>query len=255
MLMKTMKFIWVCLLLLCPLLVQAQHNLFSKYGDVKGVSSVYISKTMMEMNPNFLTGDVYIGKVAKRLNSVQILSTKDRDLQASMLKDIRSLLRSSKYELLMKQKGSSATSEVYVNRKGDKIKEFIMMMHGTVMHGAVSLKFVYMEGEMTPDDIKMLMLYQKPRMDTSCNLSRMLDGACDLADAEMWEGLQGLEELEALKSLEGLKGLENLKELESLKDLGRLKDSGSLKKEMDSETWKQFEESMRQLERDLKSLE
>ena len=72
-----------------------------------------------------------------------------------MAKDIRSLVQSSKYELLMKQKSTVSGSEVYVNRKGSKVKELIM-----VMNGASSLKFVYMEGDMTTDDIKKLMLYQ-----------------------------------------------------------------------------------------------
>lgn len=99
--------------------------------------------------------DLYIGKVAEHLNSVQVLSTRDNKIREEMAKDIRSLVQSSKYELLMKQKGTTSGSEIYVNRKGSKIKELIM-----VMVGASSLKFVYMEGDMTTDDIKKLMLYQ-----------------------------------------------------------------------------------------------
>lgn len=34
--MKTMKFILACVLLLSPLLCQAQKNLFNKYNDMKG---------------------------------------------------------------------------------------------------------------------------------------------------------------------------------------------------------------------------
>ena len=122
--MKTMKFILVCVLLLSPLFCQAQKNLFNKYNDMKGVSSVYISKAMMELNPNLFMKDLYIGKVAEHLNSVQVLSTRDNKIREEMAKDI-------------------------------KIKELIM-----VMDGASSLKFVYMEGDMTTDDIKKLMLYQ-----------------------------------------------------------------------------------------------
>ena len=82
-------------------------------------------------------------------------STHDNKVREEMAKDIRSLVQSSKYELLMKQKSTVSGSEVYVNRKGSKVKELIM-----VMNGASSLKFVYMEGDMTTDDIKKLMLYQ-----------------------------------------------------------------------------------------------
>ena len=34
------------------MLCQAQKNIFNTYNDMKGVSSVYISKAMIEMNPN-----------------------------------------------------------------------------------------------------------------------------------------------------------------------------------------------------------
>ena len=94
-------------------------------------------------------------KRQEHLNSVQVLSTHDNKVREEMAKDIRSLVQSSKYELLMKQKSTVSGSEVYVNRKGSKVKELIM-----VMNGASSLKFVYMEGDMTTDDIKKLMLYQ-----------------------------------------------------------------------------------------------
>ena len=67
--MKTMKMILAGVLLMLPLLCQAQKNLFNKYGDMKGVSSVYISKAMIETNPNLFTKDVYIGKVSGQLNS------------------------------------------------------------------------------------------------------------------------------------------------------------------------------------------
>ena len=56
--MKTMKMILAGVLLMLPLLCQAQKNLFNKYGDMKGVSSVYISKAMIETNPNLFTKDV-----------------------------------------------------------------------------------------------------------------------------------------------------------------------------------------------------
>ena len=108
---------------------------------MKGVSSVYISKAMMELNPNLFMKDLYIGKVAEHLNSVQVLSTHDNKVREEMAKDIRSLVQSSKYELLMKQKSTVSGSEVYVNRKGSKVKELIM-----VMNGASSLKLYIWKG-------------------------------------------------------------------------------------------------------------
>ena len=72
-----------------------------------------------------------------------------------MRKDIKALVESSKYDLLMKQKGVVSSSEFYVNRKGDKVRELIM-----IIDGAASLKYVYLEGEMTLKDIQSIMKYQ-----------------------------------------------------------------------------------------------
>lgn len=121
----------------------------------RSLSSVYISKAMLEMNPSLFTKDIYIGKAASQLNSVQIVSTMDKMIKVDLLKDIRELVKSSRYELLMKQKGTVSSSEFYVSRKGDKVKELIM-----VTNGAASLKFVYLEGEMTTKDVQNILLYQ-----------------------------------------------------------------------------------------------
>ena len=153
--MKTVKLVFVSLLLALPRLGQAQQELFKKYSDRKNVSSVYISKAMLEMNPSLFTKDISIGKAASQLHSVQIVSPMDNNIKTDMLTDIRELVKSSRYELLMKQKGTVSSSEFYVSRKGDKGKELIM-----VPTGAASLKFVYLEGEMTTKDVQNILLYQ-----------------------------------------------------------------------------------------------
>ena len=73
MIMKLNKILLAGVLLMLPLLCQAQKNIFNTYNDMKGVSSVYISKAMIEMNPNLFTKDIYIGKVSGKLDCVQIL--------------------------------------------------------------------------------------------------------------------------------------------------------------------------------------
>lgn len=232
------------MLLLLPLLCQAQKNLFSKYGDMKGVSSVYISKVMIESNPNLFAKDIYIGKVSGQLNSVQILSTMDNNVKKDLRKDLRSLVQSSKYELLMKQKGTVSSSEFYLSRKGDKVKELIM-----IIDGAATLKFVYLEGDMTLKDIQRIMMYQNTSWnDGNMNIYQMPEinlPEINLAEIEKlkdkdWLGDLGLSKQIAVKSL---KGVTKLKNMESLKD------------QMDADTWKQFEKSMEQLEKRLKELE
>ena len=175
--MKLNKILLAGVLLMLPLLCQAQKNIFNTYNDMKGVSSVYISKAMIEMNPNLFTKDIYIGKVSGKLESVQIVSTMDNNIKKDLRKDLRTLVQSSKYELLMKQKGNVSSSEFYINRKGDKVKELIM-----IIDGAANLKFVYLEGEMTLKDIQNIMMYQNTSMNAGGNVYRIVDGTLDLAD-------------------------------------------------------------------------
>lgn len=198
--MKLNKILLAGVLLMLPLLCQAQKNIFNTYNDMKGVSSVYISKAMIEMNPNLFTKDIYIGKVSGKLESVQIVSTMDNNIKKDLRKDLRTLVQSSKYELLMKQKGNVSSSEFYINRKGDKVKELIM-----IIDGAANLKFVYLEGEMTLKDIQNIMMYQNTSMNVGGNVYRIVDGTLDLADLGVLDGLKGLE---SLQGLEGLKSLE-----------------------------------------------
>lgn len=194
--MKTMKMILAVLLLMLPLMCQAQKSLFDKYNDMKGVSSVYISKAMIDMNPTLFTKDIYIGKVSGQLNGVQILSTMDGNIKKDLRKDLRSLVQASKYELLMKQKSRVSSSEFYINRKGDKVKELIM-----IIDGAATLKYVYLEGEMTLKDIQNIMLYQNTGLNENVNVYHI--PGIELADARVWISFE-----ERMKKLD--KRLENL---------------------------------------------
>lgn len=212
--MKNIRLLLVSMLLIFPLLGQAQQELFKKYSDMKNVSSVYISKAMLDMNPSLFTEDIYIGKAASQLNSVQIISTMDNKIKPEILKDIRAQIKSSHYELLMKQKGTVSSSEFYVSRKGDKVKELVM-----VINGAASLKFVYLEGEMTTKDVQNILLYQNTGEYTVPSRRFQLDAlqAMDIQVPDI-----------------------------DLKDLQRT---------FNSDEWKKFLEDMKKLDKDLKVLE
>lgn len=212
--MKNIRLLLVSMLLIFPLLGQAQQELFKKYSDMKNVSSVYISKAMLDMNPSLFTEDIYIGKAASQLNSVQIISTMDNKIKPEMLKDIRAQIKSSHYELLMKQKGTVSSSEFYVSRKGDKVKELVMVINGTA-----SLKFVYLEGEMTTKDVQNILLYQNTGEYTVPSRRFQLDAlqAMDIQVPDI-----------------------------DLKDLQRT---------FNSDEWKKFLGDMKKLDKDLKVLE
>lgn len=148
--MKLLRFALLFIfMLLCPMGICAQKHLYEKYSEMKNVSSVYISKTMLEMQPNLYTKDVYIGKVAGKLDAVYILSTMHNDVRKNMKKDVDDFVKKGKYELLMKQQGVVSGSSFYVKKKGEKITELIM-----ITDGAAKLNFVHLVGDLTIKDIQ-----------------------------------------------------------------------------------------------------
>lgn len=149
--MKNLKVILLALFWIGGSAVAMAQNssVYEKYNEMKNVSSVYISKTMLEMDPNLYTNDLYIGKVAGQLDAVYILSTMMGDIRKNMKKDIDDYIKKGKYELLMKQQGVVSGSSFYMKRKGDRVRELIM-----VTDGSAKLSFVHLVGSMTLEDIQ-----------------------------------------------------------------------------------------------------
>ena len=101
-----------------------------------------------------------------------------------------------------------------------------------IIDGAATLKFVYLEGEMTLKDIQNIMMYQG---NTGWNgvIPGLQVNKLDLAD---------------------LNALPNGDWVEDLKGLSKLTDMESLKEYMDSDAWKRFEKQMEKLEERLENL-
>ena len=194
--MKTNRLFLAGVLLLLPLLCQAQ-GLFAIYSDMNNVSSVYISKAMIEMNPELYTKDVNVGKLAKQLELVQILSTMDNGIKREMRRDIESVVRAQKYELLMKQNGIVSRMAFYVMRKGETVQDLIM-----VVDGAATLKYVRLVGDMTIKDIQNIMKSQK----TSDNINfRIPTHDINNAFKEISIALGELKKIEGITELKDFK--------------------------------------------------
>ncbi|MFV0545450.1 MAG: DUF4252 domain-containing protein [Bacteroides sp.] len=216
--MRTNYFILTLIALMLALGAKAQNKLFDKYSDMRNVSSVYISKAMLSVQTEILTDDVNIGKVANELEGIYIISTLDKAIKTELRKDIQKLISNGKYELLMKQKGTASNSAFYIQRKGEKIRELIM-----VMDGAASLRFIALVGNLSIKDI------QNITKDESCNYNYNFPPinfeayAVNIDDMNI--DLSGLKAID-MKDFEGLmdsKSLKELKELQNIKSLKELK--------------------------------
>jgi len=151
--MKPFTSICIIVLLLGGFLSSSAYTqespIFDKYGDKPNVKSVYISKTMLEAQPDRYTKELKLDKVVGQLDAIYMVSVMlQDDTRKGMHADIERYIKNGKYEVLMKQKSTVSSSAIYIRKKGDKVKELIMVTD------AGTLTFLQLYGEMTIKDLQ-----------------------------------------------------------------------------------------------------
>ena len=71
--MKRIKII--LLLFLCSMFTYAQNSFYNKFANMDGVSSVYISKAMLNMVSGIGGADVDIAKIAPKLDNIMVIKS------------------------------------------------------------------------------------------------------------------------------------------------------------------------------------
>lgn len=93
-------------------------GLYEKYTGHKEVSSVYISKAMLELLPmNELSAGFDFTTLQGKIESLTILSTEAAGLVKKMRKDFRELAENKSYEKLMCIKEDDSVITIYIRKK------------------------------------------------------------------------------------------------------------------------------------------
>ena len=124
--MKT-RYILMVLCLFCTSMVFAQNKLFDKYADMDNVTSIYISKAMFQMMPATVNAGVNLSNLKGKLESLQLLTSDNKDRKAQMKKDFSELVTSQLQEL-MRVKDDKSNVRFYSNTQGDQIKELLLLV-------------------------------------------------------------------------------------------------------------------------------
>ena len=114
------------LLTACSLVSYAQDNLFDKFSDMDGISSVYISKTLLSMMPDVEADGIDIGKIANKLESIQILSSEKPALIERLRKETAFIYPRNGYEELMRIKEDGELTTIYLKELKSGQKEFVL---------------------------------------------------------------------------------------------------------------------------------
>lgn len=109
--------------------IYAQEDMFERLSDHKDITTVYISKSLLKMMPDINAGGANIKGLAGKLEQLEIYNSEESKEAAKLMKqEIAGLLKSKKYEILMKVKEKDNTVTFYVYKEKDRIKDLIMFV-------------------------------------------------------------------------------------------------------------------------------
>ena len=121
-------YIFSLLLTLSTLFCQAQQSFFDKYAEMDGVSSVYITKSMLKMFPSMSgkINGVDVGNLASKLENIQILSADEPNIIEQLRKDTKHISTKNGYEELLRVRDDGDKTTIYFKEK-KKNSEFILI--------------------------------------------------------------------------------------------------------------------------------
>ncbi len=143
-------YIITLLLSLCSLVGYAQDSLFDKFSDMEGVSSVYISKTLLSMMPDVEADGIDIGKIANKLESIQILSCEKPALIDQLRKETAFISPKNGYEELMRVKEDGELTTIYLKKLKSDLKEFVLRID----EKDDEFTLIVITGSLTAEEIK-----------------------------------------------------------------------------------------------------
>ena len=123
-------FIITLLITLSSVCSYGQLSFFDKYAEMEGVTSVYITKSMLSLFPKGQTSvnGVNIGNIASRLDNIQILSADEQPIIDKLRKETSSINSRNGYEELMRVREDGEKTTIYFkDGKKDK-KEFVLLV-------------------------------------------------------------------------------------------------------------------------------
>ena len=115
---------------LCSVCSYGQQSFFDKYAEMDGVTSVYISKSMLSLFPKGQTNvnGINIGDIASRLDNIQILSADEQPIVDRLRKETSHINTRNGYEELMRVREDGEKTTIYFkDGKKDK-KEFVLLV-------------------------------------------------------------------------------------------------------------------------------
>lgn len=148
---KQIRLLVLAIIAIISLTANAQVSAFEKYSDIKNVTYVYISKSMLNLVGMAVPSvpGVNTKSIMGKLSAIQIISSEDKTAKSKLKANVASIIKNDKYELLMQVDDND---KVYIYHKESKNQSVIVMQ--TDNDDALSV--IVFSGKFTLDDVKKL---------------------------------------------------------------------------------------------------
>ena len=115
---------------LCSVCSYGQQSFFDKYAEMDGVTSVYITKSMLSLFPKGQTNvnGINIGDIASRLDNIQILSADEQPIVDKLRKETSHINTRNGYEELMRVREDGEKTTIYFKDSKKDKKEFVLLV-------------------------------------------------------------------------------------------------------------------------------
>lgn len=120
-------YIITLLFALCSVYTYAQDNFFDKFAEMEGVTSVYISKTMLSLMPDVQAEGIKIGEIASKLDCIRILSCDKPKIIDQLKKETSFINPKNGYEELMRINDEGEKTTIYLKQNKNGIKEVVLL--------------------------------------------------------------------------------------------------------------------------------
>lgn len=148
--MKRKIIITLCTLLFA-ITLSAQENIFEKYENMKGVTTIYISPKMFGIIKELKALDssnVKIDQIINKLSSLHILSCENKEVATKLRNETAHIDKDKNYEKLMKVKEENEHISIYM-KEGEKNDEYVLLIDDTD-----EFTIMIFKGKLTLEDIQ-----------------------------------------------------------------------------------------------------
>lgn len=140
----------IILLSIAVLGVSAQvSEVFDNYSDTEGVTSVYISKSLLKMMPDLKTEGMEIKGLLDKLDSINIITTEDKTIAGKIMNAMNKALKNSTYEDLLRVNEDKEKTRIYMKSDKNNLNEYLI-----INDGADSFNAIRITGRITPADVQ-----------------------------------------------------------------------------------------------------